>query len=66
LSEWKVGQCISTLAAAYAESGDFASAVKWATSILNKAPARYREKLREQIALYESGKPYRDEPNNKK
>jgi TPR repeat protein len=59
LTQWKNSDSIGTLAAAYAECGDFKEAVKWAKKAVelgNKG-----EKLRKQLKLHEEGKPYRDE-----
>ena len=61
LTNWKDEQVLSTLAAAYAESGDFAAAVRWqqralelhaATGVSTKAD-------QDRLALYKAGKPYR-------
>jgi tetratricopeptide (TPR) repeat protein len=62
LSGWKDASCIATLAAAYAESGDFAKAVEFqekSNALFEDADdkAAGQERLR----LYKSGKPYRDE-----
>ncbi len=54
---------IGTLAAAYAEIGDFARAIEYQ----DKAQGRYadeteRQRGRERLALYREHKPYREEP----
>ena len=49
-----------TLAAAYAETGDFANAVKWGESSLKSAPADKRKQATERLQLYRAKKPYRD------
>ncbi len=62
LTKWKNSSYISTLAAAYAEVGDFASAVKWQKEAIgllgkderDKWEANYQVRLKQ----YESGKPY--------
>ena len=51
--------CLDTLGAAYAETGDFDSARKWANKALECAPAGGQESIRQRIALYEAEKPYR-------
>lgn len=54
---WKY---LGTLAAAYAEAGDFKQAVEWANKALKLAPEKDRASLREQLRFYEEKKPYRD------
>jgi hypothetical protein len=39
---WKKENCLDTLAAAYAEAGDFESAVKWETKALDGVPEQKR------------------------
>ena len=64
LTQWKNPAILDTLAAVYAELGQFDEAVKWQRKVLEDpeftakrgAPARAR------LQLYESGKPYRDAP----
>ena len=60
LSGWKDANDIDTLAAAYAEAGDFDAAVKWQT----KANALYADAGdkatgQERLKLYRENKPYR-------
>lgn len=61
LSSWSDGDRIGTLAAAYAECGDFKNAIKWQ----EKAQEKYSEPQKKQwnflLDLFMSGKPYRDE-----
>ena len=59
LSEWKAFEPIETLAAALAESGDFANAAQWQGRALELAPAKYQAELASRLQLYKSGKPYR-------
>jgi protein O-mannosyl-transferase len=61
LTSWKQADFVDTLAAAYAESGNFREAIKWqkrAIEILTDE--RNRESFHTRLALYEAGKPYRD------
>jgi tetratricopeptide (TPR) repeat protein len=63
LSRWKEGTFLDTLAAAYAESGDYKEAVKWQRRALEVGFLRRAgetEQARERLKLYEAGKPYRD------
>lgn len=61
LSEWKYADYVETLAAAYAEVGDFASAIKYQKQAIAKAPAEMQPQFRSQLEAYEAGKPWRDE-----
>jgi tetratricopeptide (TPR) repeat protein len=63
LSEWKNTDALDTLAAAYAESGDFANAIKWQSKACDLAPAHDKADkadLRSRLGLYQAHKPYRD------
>ena len=63
LSQWKDGSILDTLAAAYAESGDFKEAVKWQKEALQMG-CDYKkdtEKAEKRLKLFEGGKPYRGE-----
>jgi tetratricopeptide (TPR) repeat protein len=55
---------LETLAAAYAEMDDYSKAISNATQALNLAMAKSQTdlaaKLREELAVYQSGRPYRD------
>jgi len=64
LTAWKDAYNINTLAAAYAESGDFTKAIEWET----KAQSMYSQSELKQLSfmldLYKSNKPYRVELRN--
>ncbi len=66
LTNWKIAGYVNTLAAAYAEAGDFDSAVKWQKEAINlltkEEPAGRRAEFEARLKLYQSGKPYRDAP----
>jgi tetratricopeptide (TPR) repeat protein len=62
LSDWKKADDIDTLAAAYAEAGDFESAVTWQENALDLAPEAEKDDFRSRLGLYKSGKPFRDDP----
>jgi tetratricopeptide (TPR) repeat protein len=64
LTNWKDPYDLGTLAAAYAEAGDFLNAVAWQTRALEGfAPADPGlEDHRRRLALYQERKPWRDGP----
>lgn len=59
LSNWKVAPPLESLAAACAETGDFAQAIKWQQLALELAPAQKTRELSSRLELYKSGAPYR-------
>ncbi len=63
LSQWKDPYIIPTLAAAYAESGNFKEAVKWERKAieLGYAVNEQMEKALQLLKLYEECKPYREQ-----
>jgi tetratricopeptide (TPR) repeat protein len=64
LLEWKEPAAIFTLAAAYAETGDFDKAVKYQTQAINMK-SQYgpvSKEARERLALYRDHKPWRSKP----
>lgn len=60
LTEWKNAGSIDTLAAAYAEKGDFDKAVEWQEKAIDLSPDN--DGFRSRLELYESGMPYRELP----
>ncbi len=65
LTNWKKARYVGTLAAAYAETGDFDSAVKRqeeAIDLLTEKQEYLRAYFEERLKLYQSGKPYRESP----
>ena len=63
-SSWQDGDAIDTLAAALAETGDFAQAVTWQERAieLNKSPDKEEDA---RLELYRKGQPYREQPKKK-
>jgi hypothetical protein len=62
LSGFEVWYCLGTLAAAYAEAGDFAEAQEYAKVSLRRAPEGERTGCKERLQLYKREKPYRETP----
>src|SRR5205814_4193515 len=62
LTAWKNSVFLDTLAAAYAEAGDFARAVEYQTKAADLAVGDKKQEadLRRRIGLYERKQPYRD------
>jgi tetratricopeptide (TPR) repeat protein len=63
LSRWQSSGAVDTLAAAYAETGDFDRAVKYEIQAINMKGvyAIRRKKMQERLELYRQHKPYRKE-----
>jgi serine/threonine protein kinase/tetratricopeptide (TPR) repeat protein len=66
LSQWKNGNCFDTLAAAYAEIGNFEEAIRWQKRALEvglgpDVDAKEVEKARLKITQYQQGRPYRED-----
>ena len=57
----KASITIGTLAAAYAEAGDFENAVKWQLRAIQVAPTSDQANFQTRLDLFRSGKPYREE-----
>lgn len=62
LSQWTRSSYLDTLAAAYAEVGDFDQAVKWQSKAIELATPDYdMAAAPSSLKLYKAGKPYREE-----
>lgn len=61
LSQSKDSWCLDVLGAAYAESGDFENATKYAQQALERATEVDRPEITKRLELYAANKPYRDE-----
>ena len=65
LTRWKEPYEISTLAAACAEAGDFAAAVKWQEQALPLYKDEIlKQNARTRLALYQAKQPYRVKPGD--
>ena len=71
LTDGKDWNCIGTLAAAYAESGDFQKAKEWQAKAIEMAAGdksasdKDKAEMRSCLELYKQGKPYREELKQK-
>jgi tetratricopeptide (TPR) repeat protein len=68
LTAWKDARIMDTLAAAYAESGEFDEAVTWQTKALELAiqmSLQERKELESHLELYRAKKPFRQAPSKK-
>jgi tetratricopeptide (TPR) repeat protein len=63
VTEYKAPHILSTLAAAYAESGDFDAARKWSKKAVEIAADAEKETLRKELESYEANKPWREALN---
>jgi tetratricopeptide (TPR) repeat protein len=61
LDGWDHWNHLDTLAAAYAEAGDFPNAVKWEEKAIELVPDKSQGKLRAHLDLFKAHKPYREE-----
>ncbi len=59
LTQFKAWNQLGTLAAAHAEAGDFAAAVKWARQSLELAPESEKPGCARRLNLYDTGLPFR-------
>jgi tetratricopeptide (TPR) repeat protein len=59
LTKWRDPKVINTLAAAYAEAGQFEEAVKMQQKAMELVGPRRREDFRRRLKMYEEQKPYR-------
>ena len=64
LTRYDDPQIVDTLAAAHAEAGEFADAVRFQKRALEspKLEQRFINEARGRLALYEAGRPYREGP----
>ena len=64
-TDYKQDYILSTLAAAYAETGDFESARKWAAQAVEAKPSEHAEasrkdELKKELESYQANKPWRE------
>jgi hypothetical protein len=63
--QWKRAAYVDTLAAAYAETGDFGQAIKFQKQAIENTDVADadRKGMKERLALYQRKTPYREEKN---
>ena len=59
-TEFKAPHILSTLASAYAETGDFDTAIKWSTKAVDLGTDQQQEPLQKELEGYREGKPFRE------
>jgi Tfp pilus assembly protein PilF len=60
LTKYKQAHIVSTLAAGYAEMGDFETAVKWSKKAVELGDKDVVDQLKKELASYEAKKPWRE------
>jgi tetratricopeptide (TPR) repeat protein len=60
LTDYKQAHLVSTLAAGYAEIGDFKTAIEWSEKSVELAGEDLKENLAKELESYKSGKPVRE------
>ena len=65
MTEWKVAGFVDTLAAAYAEAGDFEHAVEFATKAAEKSPDDEKKDVLARLETYQAKKSFREKPKGK-
>ncbi len=64
-TEEKQGHILSTLAAGYAEQGNFDEATKWSTKAVELGEGEIKEQLKKELESYKQKKPWREVKENK-
>jgi len=66
LTNWKAAGCLDTLAAAYAQAGDFEQARRWQANAIDLvAVEKDKAELRARLEFYQRNEPYREQPKLK-
>lgn len=66
LTEFKTPHILSTLAATYAETGDFETAIKWSQKSVELDDPEHADQLKKELESYQEGKPWRERQNIEK
>ena len=60
LTDYKAAHILSTLAAAYAETGDFENARKWSEKAVELGDDEVKDELKKELDTYKQNKPFRE------
>jgi len=60
LTDYKLPHILSTLAAAYAETGDFQTARKWSQKAVDIGDKQHQDSLKKELESYKANKPWRE------
>lgn len=60
LTEYQAPHILSTLAAAYAETGDFDKAIEWSSKAVDQGDPRQKEQLTKELESYRQKQPWRE------
>jgi len=60
LTNYNKPHILSTLAAAFAESGNFDSAIEWSQKAVNMDDPEHSDQLKQELASYKQGQPWRE------
>ena len=63
LTEYKTPHILSTLAAAFAEDGNFETAIKWSQQAVDLDDPEHAEQLAKELDSYREGQPWREKQN---
>lgn len=66
LTHHQQAHILSTIAAAYAETGDFATARRWSAKAVELGDESLKDQLRKELASYEDEKPWREKQGEPK
>ena len=60
VTEYKKPHILSTLAASYAETGDFDKAIEWSAKAVETGAGSIKEQLQQELDSYKEKKPWRE------
>jgi tetratricopeptide (TPR) repeat protein len=66
LTDYNQAHILSTLAAAFAESGDFGTAIEWSKKAVDLDDSEQLEQLTKELASYRGGEPWRERKSDGK